>query len=233
MTALVTPPHTHIVVPHFQAITEFPPDRPDIRDDCGPCANEVCIATCEGRAPTTGNMVAIRSRDINHQDATGKAAPLFRVGGGQTLNELAEDVATYTHIKTTITPFGSSVDAIHDALKAASLRGNPCVLNLAMATNLPGNEKGVRDHFVATGGIDDVLGYWVGNGDEFPFGHVGAYWVRWPDIANAQPIGLLEYHMPPPVIVTPSPTTHALSDAQLATLRTNSASTAAILAALK
>jgi len=212
MTA--APPHVHIVVPNFTALTEFPSERPDIKDDCGPCASEVCIAACERRAPATGNMIEIRSRDIQ--------AGKFRVNGGQTLDELEWDVHAHTTIETTKTPLGSSVDAIHTALKAAAMRGNPCVLNLALATNLPGNEPDVHYHFIAIGGIDSNQGYLCANGDKFPFGHIGTYWVRWnPGIEQAQPIGLLEYHMPapprplPPPVVRPIPTPVPASDDKL------------------
>lgn len=181
----------HVVVEGFTAITEFPPERKDIHDACGPDAEETCLASCEHRQPTTGNIIAIRSRGIE----TGR----FRVGGGQNLDQLEADVAAHTTIKTTKTPMGSHIEVIHQALRDAMMRGNPCVLNLALAGALPGNEAGIHYHFVAVGGINTNLGYLIANGDEVPFGHVGAYWVKWdPGIFQAQPYGLLEFHMPAP-----------------------------------
>lgn len=204
------PNKVHLVVPGFQAITEFAGHN----DDCGPCANQVCAAAVEGRAPTTDGMNAIRARDL--------AAGVLRPGQGQRIDEVAWDVATWTHpqIATALTPLGHPVegpDGIHQRLHDAMMRGNPCVLNLALAGQLPHNEAGIHYHFVAVGGIDADLGYLIANGDEVPFGHVGAYWVKWPSIAAAQPCALLEYHMPAPPPAPPSDPTTELH-AQIATL---------------
>lgn len=191
MTTPAAEPLVHIVVPGFKAIPEFSPGE---NDACGPTASECCIAACERRDPTVAQMLAIRARDLAH------VPPLFTVHGGQTLDELEADVHAYTAIQTTKTPQGSSIEAVHAALKAATLRGNPCVLDLARAGNLPGNEADVNMHFIAIGGINSNQGYLVANGDHAPptFGPVGTYWVKWPAIAAAIPIGLLEYHMPVP-----------------------------------
>lgn len=200
-------PKVHIVVPHFQAITEFAGHN----DDCGPCANQVCAACCEGRPPTTDGMNAMRARDL--------AAGKFRDGEGQRLDEVAWDVAQFTSpkIETTVTPFGSPAETIHNALRSALGRGNPCVLNLALAGSLPGNQSGIHYHFVAVGGVDTALGYLIANGDEYPFGRIGTYWVSWNGILAAQPCGLIEYHMPPkPVQPAQPPDYEALYKAELA-----------------
>lgn len=190
-------PIVHVEVAGFQApFNEFPPERPDIHDDCGPYANEICVAACEHRAPTTGNMIAIRSRDYQ--------AGRFRVGSGQNLDELEWDVLNHEHavpITVTKTPMGTHVEGeggIHEALKAAMLRGNPCVLQVLDAEKLQGNQPGVQHHFVGVGAIHTTFGYKIANGDRVPFKLVGPYWVPWSSILAAQPYGLLEYHMPPP-----------------------------------
>lgn len=215
-------PIVHVEVAGFSApFNEFPPERPDIKDDCGPYSSEICMAAVERRAPTTGHMIAIRSRDINHKDAKGNPAPLFRIGGGQTLDELEADVHEYTHIQTTKTPMGSPAEVIHQALKAAMLRGNPCVLQILNAQKLAGNQTGVQHHFVAVGGIHTIYGYRIANGDRVPFNLVGPYWVSWASILAAQPYGLLEYRMPPPPDANTPPPVDPLAPykAQIAALQ--------------
>lgn len=190
-------PIVHVEVAGFQApFNEFPSERPDIHDDCGPYANEICTAAVEHRAPTTGNMIAIRSRDYQ--------AGRFRVGSGQNLDELEWDVHQFTKIETTKIPMGSPAEVIHQALKAAMLRGNPCVLQILNAQALQGNQPGVEHHFVGVGAIHTTFGYKIANGDRVPFKLVGPYWVPWSSIAAAKPYGLLEYHMPAPPAPTPT-----------------------------
>lgn len=193
----------HIVVPGFTAITEFVPAHPGqaaITDDCGPCASECCIAACQHRAPSTANMVDIRKRDIEHG--------WFTPNGGQDLHHVYLDATELAGMSVKETPQGSSLDVVHAALREACLRGNPCVVDLFNAGNLPQNETTVRRHFIAIGGIDTQRGYLIANGDHAPptFGPVGTYWVTWDALAKAQPVGLLEYHMPaPPPHPLPTP----------------------------
>jgi hypothetical protein len=209
------PSKVHVVVPHFSAITEFA----GYKDDCGPCANQVCCAAIEGRAPSVQGMNEMRRRDL--------AAGKFRVGNGQTIAELKWDVDTFPtpKIATTLYPYDTPLEglkSLHQALHDACLRGNPCVLNLALAGSLPGNEANIHYHFVAVGGIDTDLGYLIANGDALKLPTVGTYWVKWPDLVKAQPFALLEYHMrpvappPPPPTMDPAPDYHALYEALLA-----------------
>lgn len=202
--------NVHVVVPHFSAITEFA----GFNDDCGPCANQVCCAAIEGRPPSTAGMNAMRARDL--------AAGKFRAGGGQTIAEVQWDVEHFTvpQIKTKLIPIGTPVEGqggIHEQLHDAMVAGYPCVLNLALAGSLPENEDGIHYHFVAVGGIDTDLGYLIANGDALKMPHVGTYWVKWPDLARAQPIALLIYYPhPQPTTPQPAPDYKALYEAELA-----------------
>jgi hypothetical protein len=209
----------HVIVPGFAAITEFVAKGPDgqpITDDCGPCANEVCIAACQHRPPSVANMVAIRQRDIEHG--------WFTPHAGQDLHHVYLDATQLAGMQVTEVVQGSSIPTIHEALKAACVRGNPCVLDIFHASALPGNEPGVEHHFIAIGGIDTSKGYLVANGDHAPptFGPVGTYWVTWNDLAKAQPVGLLEYHKPAPAPLPsppPAPTEVEVLQAQIRTLQ--------------
>lgn len=171
-----------ITVSGFQAITEFA----GANDDCGPCAEEVCLACVQKRDPSTGHMNEIRARDIPRG--------WFTPHNGNTLHDVFLDATEIEHVAVTETPLWSQAEVIRENLKAALLRGNPCVLNLANASALHGNEQGVKYHFVAVGGINSTQGYLIANGDAIPFGP--ATWHTWGEILGAQPIGLLEFHMP-------------------------------------
>lgn len=184
---------THIEIPGFTAFSEFPHTidltLPAITDACMPCASLTCqnavLAWNKTPQELAQLLVNVRARDI------GKG--WFVAGSGQNLDEVEDDVAYFTSIKTSKTPMGSDPSLILSNLNSAIQRGNPCLLNLADAANLPNNEPGVQYHGVAVGGYDDTLGYLIANGDEYPFGHVGSYWVSEAAILTAKPYGLLEY----------------------------------------
>lgn len=229
MTAAAPP--VHIEIAGFTAFTEFPhefdPSYPKITDACGPCANIACL----NAVLRWGHSVDVLIAEMVHRRQQDIDNGLFRAGSGQNLDELEASVKLWDPtIVTHKTPMGSDAEAIRQALKAAMLRGNPCVLNILNAQKLPNNEQGVQHHFVAVGGIDTALGYKIANGDYFPFApEVPAYWVRWPDILAAQPYGLLEYEMqplpapPPPASPDIAAALAALADAEAAIAKARSA----------
>lgn len=191
---MTTAAPVHWIAPHFAAISEFAGHS----DDCGPCAHEVCVAAIEGRAPTQANMNAMRQADID----AGRWIFDNGVSHGQSVQQLFASAQALTpHIKAELFPATvdyttPDIEAIHQRLKTALLRGSVCVLNIGKAGNLQGNEHGVQWHFVACGGIDSVQGYLIANGDRTPAG--GPDWIPWPNIASAVPVALVEFFAPPP-----------------------------------
>ena len=184
---------THWVSPFGKQITEFAGHN----EDCGPCGNEVCLAVVQERAPTTAHMNAIRQRDID----AGILRPTGNKNPGQTVRELVKDVQLFEKgVRVQLTPEAINYDTpndayfevVHQALKGAMTRHNPCVINLGNAQALPGNERRVQWHFVACVGIDDNLGYLICNGDEVPFDGT-PNWVRWPQLLAAKPVAIVEY----------------------------------------
>lgn len=194
--------------PHGAEITEFAGHT----DDCGPCANEVALATVQRRSPSTAQMNAIRARDL--------AAGIFRSGGGQTVYELVADVHRFEPgVTVKLTPAQVDFDTphydtLHQALKDAMNRQNSSVINVGNAAALPGNESGVAWHFVTCVGVDDTLGYLICNGDEIPFDGQ-PNWVTWAQIEAAKPVAIVEYVKG--ILMGTMPTGYSDSDGQITT----------------
>lgn len=182
---------------HFQEITEFA----GYTDDCGPCANEVCLSAFNHSAPTTAGMNTIRARDV--------AAHLFIPGQGQTIANVRDDVrrfAPWVQPILTPDPVGyerPNYDLVRGALDRAMTAQHVAVVNLGAANKLLGNESRVDWHFVAVGGTDHQGNYYVANGDEMPFTGKPR-WLPWSNIVAADPVAVLEYAPAPAPLPLPA-----------------------------
>lgn len=133
-------------------------------DDCGPCANTT-VGRINNLLPASeyngATIAAIRERDIQ--------AGRFTVGGGQTLEDIRWDIATYSHHQhiSEYVPFSQPGNwtLMHELLKERS--GIDAILiQVLNAQALPNNEQGVHSHFLCVSGIDSIKGYFLVNGDQ-------------------------------------------------------------------
>lgn len=174
-----------LTIPNFNGFSEFPdPSVAWFSDACGPDAILMCEHVLQDRALNTEDLNNIR----NGMEQRGLFAP-----GGCTLGECRAYMIDRGYTIDAYAPYGSPLATIHTIMR--QFGGiSPMVVQVAAAHNLPDNEANVNSHFVAVGGIDSVLGYLTGNGDDIMAlaangGHgkvVPLRWITWTQYANAQ-----------------------------------------------
>ena len=163
-------------------------------DDCGPCANENLWAGLAGRAPSSAEMDAIRTRDIQ--------ANIFVSGSGQGIADIYHDYLNFWHYAPSglvLNGYNAGGYTLADLVAAVTAVGNSgghggVIVEIHNAYMLPFNEPGVNNHFIALLGYDSVTGkVLVANGDRepLPAGTGKPDWYPLSDVAAAMPIGIL------------------------------------------
>lgn len=135
-------------------------------DDCGPCAN-----TCVGRINhllagsdyTGATVAAIRARDIEHG--------WFTPGSGQTLQNIHDDIATYSHHQSIVqyAPYSQPGDWSVILKWLYQYAGVSAILLQALnASALPQNQQYpyVHSHFFCVSGYSSTQGFRLINGDQ-------------------------------------------------------------------
>lgn len=165
----------------FASLSEFSSGH---NDTCGPCAEEVAVATLQGRGPNPFHMEAIRNRQIGEG--------WFVPKKGVNSDGVYQDFLKYEGGSGTVIPSGTSSMGLQQVLTTALLAGQPCVVGLRNAKALPHNEPGVMNHFITLGGVDTDKGIaLVANGDYWDGTHVilsgptPLYWASWAELAGA------------------------------------------------
>jgi hypothetical protein len=172
--------------------SEFPDgDDAWYADACMPDAILMGLHVLNGTPLDDDAVKAIRAEMI--------AAGLFTPGTGTTLDKGRAYVKSKGYTIEGYAPYGSQLADIHLTLRRYSGVPNAGVIQVINAGALLYNEKNVGSHFIADLGIDSVLGYYCGNGDDVlalaaANGHakiVPMRWITW----NQQPGNLVGAHI--------------------------------------
>lgn len=155
--------------------------------------------------------------------------PRFTPGEGTTLGNIYWHLTKHLAHLAAYIPYSDTpnMDALHTVIKAQMVAGDPVILQVTRAYNLPRNEKGVDVHFVTLGGIDSTAGYLVANGDTTDALAsaeliVPTYWATWAQLVAAGLCGAIALDAsykpatPPVPVVTPPPSSTPSDVATLA-----------------
>lgn len=168
--------------PTAHGLAEFP-DSDDAwyADACMPDAILMGMHVLNGTPLTDDEVTAIRSEMLREG--------LFEPGG-TTLDKGKRYVERKGYAIEGYASYGTQLDGefgIHKTLRRYSGKPNAGVIQIINAGALLYNEGHVGSHFVADLGIDSVLGYYIGNGDDVlalaaANGHgklVPMRWIAW------------------------------------------------------
>src|SRR5260221_562696 len=178
--------------PTAQGFSEFPDgDDPWEADACMVDAILMGMHVLNGTPLTDDELLVLRSEMM--------ALGLFAVGG-TTLDKGRRYVESKGYKIEGYAPYGSQLETefgIHKTMRRYSGIPNAGVIQVINAGLLPYNERNVGSHFVAGLGIDSLLGYYTGNGDDqlalaSANGHakiVPMRWINWAGYVNAHVMG--------------------------------------------
>lgn len=165
-------------------------------DACGPDAILMSTNVVAGAPLTDDELSRMRTQMID--------LGYFRVGGC-TLDECYRYVAgSHLYQMNAYARYGSSLADIHTLLREYSGPPNAIVIQVIKAEMLPNNEWNVFGHFIAGLGIDSILGYYCGNGDDKSAlaaanGHgkiIPMRWYTWQNLLDAQIMGAFAFSKP-------------------------------------
>ena len=205
-TATATPAKVHVEVPGFQGYGEFHGSTKDCSAD----------AELMARHPLDGSPLDAATLNLWWGEYWNTG---HHTSGGATLAHIYWHLTGSAHkldaTKARVVKFVDTdkvtLDALHEAIKAALAAGQTVIVYLGNALALPDNEHGVHGHFIALGGIDSDQGYLVGNGDEIEalggHGVIPTHWVGWNQLVAAQVNGMIALEKVNTVVTTPTTTT--------------------------
>jgi hypothetical protein len=175
VTQAVAQEKVHVEVAGFQAFGEFHGSTKDCSAD----------AELMARHPLDGSPLDAATLNLwwqeyvasGHGDAYGaklRDISWHLTGSAHKLDGAKARVARFIDTDTI------ALDQLHEAIKAATTKGQTVITYVGRALALPYNERGVYGHFITLGGIDSDLGYLVGNGDDVnALGGKGIIPCRW------------------------------------------------------
>lgn len=185
------------IIGSFVGFSEFPDASvPYFNDACGPDAILMAEHVLQDRLLNSQDLANIRTG----MEQRGLFKP-----GGCTLGNCHGYMIDRGYAIDAYAPYGSPQAAIHTIMRQyAGI--SPLVVQVLAAHNLPDNEQNVNSHFVAVGGIDSMLGYLTGNGDDIMAlaahgGHgkvIPLRWVTWQQFVGASIAGVFAVSNPPP-----------------------------------